>query len=166
MPTSTQVDPPARLAKDLSRFRELLRNSTPGTHFYVVLLGLQTFEWASLMRVLSLGFPYETLEHLHRNSGLPHEALLAWLQMSPRTLVRRKKQRRFSADESDRLLRASRILGRALELFEGDRDAAMGWLLNAQPALGGVAPIVAARTELGAREVESLVGRLEHGVYS
>ena len=85
--------------------------------------------------------------------------------MSPRTLVRRKVRGRFSADESDRLLRAARILGRALELFEGDRDAAMKWMLNAQPALGA-SPIDAARTELGAREVENLVGRIEHGVYS
>jgi putative toxin-antitoxin system antitoxin component (TIGR02293 family) len=118
------------------------------------------------MRTLVRGFSYEALEHLHRNSGLPYAELLVWIQVSPRTLVRRKKQGRFSADESDRLLRASRILGRALELFEGDRDAAMEWMLNAQPALGGASPIDAGKTELGAREVESLVGRLEHGVYS
>ncbi len=162
----TQVQTTARPAKDLSRFREFLADGAPGPHFYVVLLGLQTFEWASLMKVLSRGFSVETLEHLQRNSGLSYAELLAWLQLSPRTLVRRKKQGRFSADESDRMLRASRILGRALELFEGDRDAAMEWMLNAQPALGGASPIEAARTELGAREVESLVGRLEHGVYS
>lgn len=163
---TTQIETPARLPKDVLRFREFLRDGAPGPHFYVVLLGLQTFEWASLMKVLARGFSYEALEHLQRNSGLPYEQLLAWLQLAPRTLVRRKKQGRFSADESDRLLRASRILGRALELFEGDRDAAMEWMLNAQPALGGTSPIDAARTELGAREVENLVGRLEHGVYS
>jgi putative toxin-antitoxin system antitoxin component (TIGR02293 family) len=132
----------------------------------VLLLGLHSFEWRSLMGALQRGFPYDTVEHLHRNSGISYEELLEWVQIAPRTLVRRKQQGRFSAEESDRLLRASRILGRALELFEGDRDAAIEWMLNTQPALGGASPIEAARTELGAREVESLVGRLEHGVYS
>jgi putative toxin-antitoxin system antitoxin component (TIGR02293 family) len=132
----------------------------------VVLLGLRSFEWTALMRSLERGFPYEAMDHLHRTSGLPYDELLEWVQVASRTLVRRKRQGRFSPEESDRLLRAARILGRALELFEGDRDAAIEWMRNAQPALGGTSPIEAARTELGAREVENLVGRLEHGVYS
>ena len=68
-------------------------------------------------------------------------------------------------DESDRLLRASRVFGRALELFEGDPEAARRWLGLPQPALGGATPLAFARTEAGAREVEDLVGRLEHGVF-
>jgi putative toxin-antitoxin system antitoxin component (TIGR02293 family) len=64
------------------------------------------------------------------------------------------------------LLRASRLFGRTLELFEGDRDAATEWLTTAQPALGGARPIDLANTDVGAREVETLIGRLEHGVFS
>src|SRR5215212_7865128 len=83
-----------------------------------------------------------------------------------RTLTRRKQQGRFAPDESDRLLRAARLFGRALELFEGNRDAATEWLFRAQPALGSARPVDVARTELRAREVENLIGRLEHGVFS
>jgi putative toxin-antitoxin system antitoxin component (TIGR02293 family) len=81
-------------------------------------------------------------------------------------MTRRKREGRFLPDESDRLLRASRLFGKALELFEGDRDAATEWLTTAQPALGGTVPLDLAKSEVGALEVERLIGRLEHGVFS
>jgi putative toxin-antitoxin system antitoxin component (TIGR02293 family) len=68
--------------------------------------------------------------------------------------------------EYERLLRASRLFGKALELFEGNREAATYWMHSPQPALGGKTPIDVAKTELGTREVEHLLGRVEHGVYS
>ena len=64
-------------------------------------------------------------------------------------------------DESDRLLRASRVLGRTIELFEGDREAAKRWLTRPQRALGGATPFDLARTEVGALAVERLVDHLE-----
>src|SRR3981081_3590476 len=120
MATSTLRTSEAKQSKDLTRFRTLL-SEAPGPHFYVVLLGLRTFGWAELTRALGTGLQYETFEHLRRNTGIAIETLLDWLQISTRTLARRKQQGRFAPDESDRLLRASRVFGRALELFEGDR---------------------------------------------
>ncbi len=76
-------------------------------------------------------------------------------------MPQRKQQR-----PSDHRLRASRVFAKALELFEGDRDAASEWMQTPLPALGGERPIDIARTELGAWQVENLVGRIEHGVYS
>jgi putative toxin-antitoxin system antitoxin component (TIGR02293 family) len=55
---------------------------------------------------------------------------------------------------------------RAVELFEGDVAGAVRWLASAKRALGGQAPLTYSRTEVGAREVENLIGRLEHGVFS
>ena len=81
-------------------------------------------------------------------------------------LTRRKQEGRFLPDESDRLLRATRIYAKSLDLFEGDRNAAIEWLTNLQPALGGAIPFDIARTEIGAREVEALIDRLEHGAFS
>jgi len=94
------------------------------------------------------------------------DRLLKFVDISRRTLLRRKSEGRFSPDESDRLLRAARVVARALALFDGDRDAALEWLNEPQPALGGAVPLDMARTEIGAREVETLTYRLEHGVYS
>lgn len=141
-------------------------SEAPGPHFYVVLLGLRTFDWTSLIRAVERGFSYEAIEHLQRNTAITIDTLLNWLQISTRTLARRKQQGGFEPEESDRLLRAARVFGKALELFEGDRDAAAEWMFSPLPALGGETPIEISRTELGSREVENLAGRIEHGVYS
>jgi len=58
------------------------------------------------------------------------------------------------------------VFRRALQLFDGDTKAARRWLSNPQPALGGAIPLKLAETEVGAREVEAAIGRIEHGVYS
>jgi putative toxin-antitoxin system antitoxin component (TIGR02293 family) len=103
---------------------------------------------------------------LRSNVGLSREALADLVQIKPRTLDRRKEGGRLRPEESDRLLRAARVFGGTIALFEGDADAARTWLSSPQRALGGAVPLEMARTEVGAREVESLVGRLEHGVFS
>lgn len=147
-------------------FRRHLAGSTPSPHHFVSLLGLRSYEWPNLLTAVSRGLPYRVLEHLRDNTALPEENVLRWVQVPPRTADRRKQQGRFAADESDRFIRAARIFGKALELFEGNRDHAVEWLVTEQPALGGSVPIEVAQTEVGAREVENLLGRLEHGVYS
>ena len=53
--------------------------------------------------------------------------------------------------------------GRALRAGEA---AARDWLAKPARALDGETPIEHADTEAGAREVENLIGRLEHGVYT
>jgi putative toxin-antitoxin system antitoxin component (TIGR02293 family) len=58
------------------------------------------------------------------------------------------------------------VFARAVELFEGDRDAATAWMSSPLPALGGRTANDAVKTEIGARAIENLVGRIEHGVYS
>jgi putative toxin-antitoxin system antitoxin component (TIGR02293 family) len=73
---------------------------------------------------------------------------------------------RLKADESDRLLRLARVFGSALDLFNGNREAAVLWLTDINIALGGVAPLEFARTQLGADEVENLAGRIQYGIFS
>ncbi|HEX9669674.1 MAG TPA: antitoxin Xre/MbcA/ParS toxin-binding domain-containing protein [Thermoanaerobaculia bacterium] len=157
---------PQRETSDLLAFRRFLAQGKPGPHAYVVLLGRKTFGTRALLKSVEEGLPFSAFEHLLRNTALPVAELTELVQIRPRTLSRRKEQGRFEPDESDRLLRASRLFAQALELFEGDLDAARGWLAEAQPALGGAVPLAVARTEAGAREVEQLIGRLEHGVFS
>ena len=60
----------------------------------------------------------------------------------------------------------ARVFGRAIELFEGDAGAARRWLSSPQTVLGGAVPWDLARTEIGSREVDSAIGRIEHGVFS
>lgn len=150
---------------DLARFREA--GSGGGPHRYAALLGERgSFDTATLLSRVEAGLPYRAIEHLRRNLDLPMSRLAELVDIRPRTLSRRREEGRLGPDESDRLLRASRVFGRALELFEGDAVGARSWLERPQRALGGAVPLDLLRTELGAREVEDLIGRLEHGVFS
>jgi putative toxin-antitoxin system antitoxin component (TIGR02293 family) len=156
----------AGTTKDLVRFRQFLDQGPPGPLAYVVLLGLETFAAQDLLKSIGKGLAYRTFERFQRNTDLPLASLLELIDIPRRTLTRRKREGRFLPDESDRLLRATRLFGRALELFEGDRQAATDWLTASQPALGGATPLDVGRTDVGAREVERLIHRLEHGVFS
>jgi putative toxin-antitoxin system antitoxin component (TIGR02293 family) len=151
---------------DLAAFRKAARGRRRGPHFYVTLLGLDAFETPALLRSVEAGFPYRAFERFQRNVGLPTEALASLVQIPRRTLARRREEDRLTAEESDRLLRASRLFGKAIALFEGDADAARGWFSTPAPALARRTPLDVAATEVGAREVENLLGRLEHGVFS
>jgi putative toxin-antitoxin system antitoxin component (TIGR02293 family) len=87
------------------------------------------------------------------------------LGVSRATLHRRKAEKKLTARESEKVLRFRRIIDQASRIF-ADAASARQWLKFPQAALGGAVPLQYARTELGAREVEDLLGRLDHGVYS
>lgn len=57
------------------------------------------------------------------------------------------------------------MMGKAVEAMEGE-ERARRWLSSPQVGLGGAVPLDYAETEVGAREVEDLLGRIEYGVYS
>ena len=152
---------------DLAEIRALLRSGGRRKgHFYAALLGLRTYEPLELIEQVRKGLSYSTFLRFQRNTNLSARTLSELTQIRSRTLTRRKEAGRLDPEESDRLLRASRVFGRALELFEGDGEAARDWLSRTQMALGGLAPLELAKSEVGAREVESLIGRLEHGIPS
>jgi len=159
-------DSAAAATPDLERLRQFARLGAPGPYAYVVLLGMNVFDAREVMRAVNKGLPYRAFDRFCLNTGLSPESVIALIDIPRRTMTRRRAEGRFLSSESDRLLRASRLFAQALELFEGDRDAARGWLVAAQSALGHAIPLDLARTEVGSREVERLIARLEHGVFS
>ena len=129
-------------------------------------LGLSRKRTRDLVRQIEQGLPYKALQSLSGASGLTAHEIGSVLAIPARTLARRRVSGRLSTDESERLLRLSNIFEKAVELFEGDVTAALSWLASPRKALGERTPLEYSRTELGAREVEALIGRLEHGVFS
>jgi putative toxin-antitoxin system antitoxin component (TIGR02293 family) len=118
-----------------------------------------------LIRQIQKGLRFSELETLQNSIGLPFDQLAAKLCISRSTLQRRKAAGRLSPDESDRVVRYSRLLKHATRAF-GDIDRARAWLKHTQFGLGGAVPLDYASTEAGAREVENLLGRIEYSVYS
>ena len=86
------------------------------------------------------------------------------LGTSESTLLRlRKADKDLDEVASDRLVRYARILEIATEVF-GDTQKARSWLKRPQFGLAGKIPLELMKSEAGAREVESLLMRIEHGV--
>jgi len=133
---------------------------------FAALLGIRASNLNELLRAIARGIPFEAIERLQRAIGLELDEVAALVQIPSRTLRRRRTEGRFAPEESDRLVTAARVLSRVLDLFHGDAAAARTWLTEPQIAFGGAVPIELARTETGAREVENLIGRIEHGVFS
>lgn len=161
--TSPPGDEPQ--APEIDSYLEAVRSSRD-PNAYVVLLGLRSFDTATLHRKVEKGLAFTALLTILRLMALPMQMLAEILLIPPRTLQRRKVSGRLEPVESDRLIRLSRIYGRAIELFEGDNRAALRWLSTPIGALGGTSPLAMSKTEPGALEVERLISRLEHGVIS
>lgn len=66
---------------------------------------------------------------------------------------------------SDRLYRMAVLYSLAEEVLE-DEEMAREWLRTPQVGLNNRIPLDLMNTEAGAREVEDLLGRIEHGVHS
>ena len=111
------------------------------------------------------GLPFDEFHALQEMLGLTEERMGALLGMSRATLHRRKKSGHLDRTESDRLVRYARVLTKASELFENTENAAR-WLNRPALAFGQETPLDYADTEIGAREVEALIWRMEHGVFS
>ena len=133
-------------------------------HYYVALFGLRNYGALHVMEHIERGLAYSAFERFHRNTDLSYRLLAQVAEIPERTLARRKESGRFTSDETDRLLRLSRLVARAIELFEGSVENAQRWLTNPVRALGGRTPIDFASTDVGAIEVECLIGRLSHGI--
>ena len=123
------------------------------------------FTPSKLIAALRVGLPVQELMDLQASLKVPMEKLVPRLGISKATLHRRKATGRLDPDESDRVVRFARLMGKAVEVLESDDDARQ-WLSSPQFGLGGAIPLDYADTEVGAREVEDLLGRIEYGVYS
>jgi putative toxin-antitoxin system antitoxin component (TIGR02293 family) len=108
------------------------------------------------------GFPPAVIENLMRASGLTLKEVAGALDLSPRSLQRRRRSGRLARFESDRLYRLARTMAIASD-YLGDAERARHWLKRPNRALGGLAPVAAIDTEPGARQVENLLGRIAYG---
>jgi putative toxin-antitoxin system antitoxin component (TIGR02293 family) len=133
---------------------------------YARQLGLDVSDLWSLVDKVEAGFPYDAFRRFMEQSLIPMFQLGDMVGMAVRTLSRREDQGWLTPDESEKLLRVARVFASAVGLFEGDREEARRWLSTPKRALGGRVPLETIRTEIGAREVEDLIMRIEHGVFT
>jgi putative toxin-antitoxin system antitoxin component (TIGR02293 family) len=113
------------------------------------------------------GLPLAEFDALRKQLGVTVEDLADRIGISIATLSRRRRTGEpLDPGHGDRLLRYARLLRLATDLYDGNEESARTWLRKPARALGGERPLDHAGTEIGAREVEDLIGRIEHGVYT
>ena len=113
-------------------------------------------------RDVERGVPSEFARQLERE-GLTREDIR--MIIPDRTLERRLAAGEpLKVEEGDALARLLRVVSQARSVF-GDSTRADEWLHSPNPSLGGGVPMRMARTDLGGREVEAVLGRIAHGVF-
>jgi putative toxin-antitoxin system antitoxin component (TIGR02293 family) len=135
-----------------------------GFIMHVQSIGIKSKNIDDLIIKVKKGLPVSSFEKLRKKLGVSDNFLSQIVNIPKRTLTRRKQQGKFNTDESEKVLRIARLYDQALEVFE-DQQAAEKWLKEPARGLGEAIPLKYARTELGAREVERLLIRIEHGVF-
>jgi putative toxin-antitoxin system antitoxin component (TIGR02293 family) len=85
------------------------------------------------------------------------------LALPRKTLAHRRMLGRLTAEQSDRLARILRVVEAAEQTF-GDPAKAHVWLRRPTAALDDEAPLELLDTDIGAREVETLLTRIAHGI--
>lgn len=119
-----------------------------------------------LAQLVREGLPATSLSFLAQKLDLGSTTLSRKLGIPLRTLTRRlSKKARLTAAESDRTVRLARVFADAVEMI-GDEDKAVEWLQTPNRALGGERPLDQLDTDVGARLVEDILGRIAYGVYS
>jgi putative toxin-antitoxin system antitoxin component (TIGR02293 family) len=82
-----------------------------------------------------------------------------------RTLQHRRSRReKLTVEETDRVLRAIRVLSSA-EAVYGSRDRALGWLRTPHPGLESRVPLSLLKTDTGSRMVEELLLQIDEGMF-
>jgi putative toxin-antitoxin system antitoxin component (TIGR02293 family) len=120
-------------------------------------------EW---QEVILAGMPVASAEALKAEIAVADRPFAELIGISEKTLSRaRAGKAKLDPVVSDRLFRLARIVALAIDVLE-DEGPAVRWLKRPQFGLGGRTPLSLLATDAGRDEVEKLLLRIEHGVYT
>jgi putative toxin-antitoxin system antitoxin component (TIGR02293 family) len=112
------------------------------------------------------GIPVTALTVLAKELDLDKKALAKIVGISDRTLSRRLASgSRLSPEESDRVMRVARVFAMTKDTL-GSSEKASRWLQKRNIALGGEVPLELLDTDAGRNDVETILRRIEYGIYS
>jgi putative toxin-antitoxin system antitoxin component (TIGR02293 family) len=115
-----------------------------------------------MVRLVRRGLPIGAVQFV-LDTGRLTLAELDQIVLPRKTLANRRKLGTLTPEQSDRLVRVARVLAAADETF-GDRAKAGTWLRRPTSCLACERPLDLLDTDEGARAVETLLGRIGHGI--
>ena len=125
-------------------------------------IGMDAASGLDVVRLVRRGLPVGAVQFI-LDSGRMTLAELDRLVLPRKTLANRRKTGTLTPEQSDRLVRLARVLAAAEETF-GRQEKAAAWLRRPTTALAGERPLDLLDTDEGAREVETVLGRIAHGI--
>ena len=126
---------------------------------------LNSLPQVELIAALTQGLPASLARELAQKMEVSLEDVAGLLRLNPRTFQRRMDEDNLHLSESERLWELSSLFHRAVDVLESE-PGAVHWFANPIQALGWATPLAYARTAVGLRELDNILGRIEHGVYS
>ena len=130
------------------------------------ILGRPMGKRGALAELVREGLPVKALFLLAERRDLRQAEISEKIGIPQRTLTRRLSEASLlTPAESDRTVRMARVYANAVEMI-GDEGRAILWLTTPNRALGGERPLDQLDTDVGARLVEDILGRIAYGVYS
>lgn len=115
-----------------------------------------------LARLIRRGLPVGSVQFV-LDSGRLSLTEIDRIVLPRKTLAHRRKLGTLTPEQSDRLVRVARVIADAEQTF-GSQAKASTWLRRPNLALSGEQPLDLLDTDGGAREVETLLGRIAHGI--
>jgi len=114
------------------------------------------------LALLNRGLPVTSLERIS-NAIAPTDVHFKYRIVSKATLARLRSKRKLNSNQSVLISRLAGIWARALQVWKS-AGSARDFLCRPHPLLEGKLPIdLVLENEIGARLVEDILGRLEHG---
>lgn len=132
----------------------------------VSLLGLDATSLLELGDAVQGGLSTSALEGFAGHLKLPVSDVLELVDLSPSSYFSYKRRgKAFGAETGARLYHLARVTEAAERYFESVTQA-HAWLIEPRTTFGGRSPLQFALLPGGAEYVITVLGRLEHGVYT
>lgn len=142
-------------------------SETPTSYYYEgnVAIPLKNLTSTQKMEIVKDGISKSYLVKLKKNTALDYDALAQALSVTRSTLINKKGSQKYSIPLSERIIALAELYSFGYEVFE-DQDKFNAWMFHPNQALGGAIPFDFIDNIYGREEIQNLIGRIAHGIYS
>jgi len=150
--------------------KELRANTSVNDMTWLILggekfIGHQPISGLDFLIATERGIPKSSIENLADVLNVPMKEMAVLLNLSYKTLARKKKTDVFGNLVSSLSVEIANTVAKGLSVFE-DAEMLNKWLHKENKALRGQKPFDILNTPTGIKLVSQILGRIEEGVYS
>ena len=113
----------------------------------------------------SEGIQKISFEHFKKAAGFDYDEMAWLIGVARNTLINKKGAERFDISISEKIISLAELFTHGIDVF-GSMDSFKNWLVQPNRALGMVTPFSLLCSQYGRNEVDTILGRIEWGVYS